>query len=122
MTAEELAVGQARLRNKLLNVQQQPAILTDQASELSELLATVSQTLLHRPAELRLTPDEITKMRSVQELADKIRGLEQNERELQEKVKKFPRLSSHVSQSFACVRARCSSALREPYRELREQR
>ena len=90
MTAEELAVGQARLRSKLLHVQQQLAVLTEEASELSELLASASQTILHRPSELKLTPDEIKKMSAVQELADKIKNLEEREAELETKVSRFP--------------------------------
>lgn len=91
MTAEELAVGQARLRSKLLQAQQELAILSDEANELSDLLATTAQTLLHQPSTLKLTDDEAAKINGarLQELASKIRSLEQRERELQEKVSRF---------------------------------
>lgn len=90
MTSEERAVGAARLRNKLLKVQQELAIYTDQATELAELLTSTSQTVLHRPADLQLTPEELSQVRNVQELANKIKALEQQEAELKAKVSKFP--------------------------------
>jgi hypothetical protein len=79
MTAEERAVGQARLRSKLNQVEQELAILTEEATELSELLVTTSQTILHRPADLQLTAEQMAKISGVQQLADRIRSLERRE-------------------------------------------
>ena len=89
MTAEERAIGETRLRNKLLQVQQDLAIRTDDASELSDLLSRLAQTLLHRPADLLLTAEESKQLGRIQKLADEIRTLETRERELKEKVGRF---------------------------------
>jgi hypothetical protein len=89
MTAEERALGQTRLRNKLLAVQQDLAIRTEDASELSDLLSRLALTLLHRPADLRLTAEESNQLSGIQKLADEIRTLETRERELKEKVSRF---------------------------------
>jgi len=90
VTAEERELGGARLRNKLLKVQQELAIYSDQANELSQLLADTAQTILQCPSHLQLSTEEITKISGVQELANKIRRLEQEEEALKAKAGKFP--------------------------------
>jgi hypothetical protein len=80
-----------RLQNKLLNAEEALVVLTEQAGELSHLLARTSQTLLHRPSLLKLTAEEIKGIARVQRLANKIASLEQRRQELQRKVGSFSR-------------------------------
>lgn len=91
MTADELALAQARLTNKLLRVQQELAVLTDETDELSDLLARCAQLLASTPGELQLTPGEIVQIdgAKIQALAAKIKELLGREEELKSKVGKF---------------------------------
>jgi hypothetical protein len=89
MTAEERALGESRLRNKLLNVERDLVIRTEQANELAELLTRITQTVLHRPADLHLTDAESNQINALQKLADDIRELETRHADLKEKVSKF---------------------------------